>query len=251
MKMIEGVQSLAHELRLFGVHASAERRCQEATAENLHPTELIRLLLEDERDRRREITAKRLATRAKFRTGAVLEDWDFSAKRGFSKAKFKELALLNFYYKKQNLVVVGKTGLGKTHLSIAIGKRLCDEGVSTAFYSTNLFLEEAQAEKAAGRYLKLITRLKKIQVLIFDDFALRRYSHDEANILLELIEERYQKGINIISSQVSPRGWSDLFEDSVISEAICDRLVNPSEIVELDGDSYRKNIKTVEGKIVN
>jgi DNA replication protein DnaC len=192
------------------------------------------------------MTAKRLATRARFRTGAALEDWDFSAQRGITKAKFKELALLNFYYKKQNLIIAGKTGLGKTHLAIALGNRFCQEGVSTAFYSTNLLLEEVQAEKIAGRYLKFIHRLKRTQIIVFDDFALRRYSHDEANILLEILEERYQKGLNIITSQVSPQGWSDLFEDSVISEAICDRLVNPSEIIELKGSSYRKNIKTIE-----
>ena len=244
--MIESIHNLAHELRLFGIHGSAERRCQQAFAENLHPSELLRLVLEDERDRRKEMTAKRLATRAKFRTNAAMEDWDFSAKRNLTKAKFKELALLNFYYLKQNLIIVGKTGLGKTHLAISVGKKLCAEGISTAFYSTNLFLEEVQSEKAAGRYLKMIARLKKINVLIFDDFALRRYTHEEANVLLELLEERYQSGISIISSQVSPAGWRDLFDDSVISEAICDRLVNPSQIVELDGDSYRKNIKSID-----
>ena len=246
--MIETIQSLAHQMRLFGIHESADRRCQQASAENLHPTELLQLILEDERDRRKEMTAKRLATRARFRTNAAMEDWDFSARRNLTKAKFKDLALLNFYHLRQNLILVGKTGLGKTHLAISIGKKLCAEGISTAFYSTNLFFEEAQAEKVAGRYLKLIAKLKKIDVLIFDDFALRRYNHDEANVFLELLEERYQKGINIINSQVSPSGWRELFDDSVISEAICDRLVNPSQLVEIDGDSYRKNIKSVDAR---
>lgn len=243
---MESVKSIAHELRLFGIHGAAERRCQEAQAESLHPAEFLRLLLEDEKDRRRQIVAKRLTTRAKFRSSAQLEEWDFATKRGITKAKLKELTLLNFYHKKQNLILVGKTGLGKTHLSIAIGKRICEQGISTKFYSTNLLLEEAASEKAAGRYLKFIKNIKKIEVIILDDFALRRYSHDEANVLLEIIEERYQKGICIVSSQVSPQGWKNLFEDSVISEAIVDRLVNPSETITLDGQSYRKNLNSLE-----
>lgn len=249
--MIEYVQNLAYELRLHGIHAAAERRSQQALADSLHPLELIKLLLEDERDKRKEATSKRLTTRAKFRTNAELEEWDFSAKRSITKAKLKELAMLNFYHSKQNLLIIGKTGLGKTHLSISLGKKLCMNGITTAFYSTNLFLEEVQSEKVAGKYLKFINKLKKTDVLVFDDFALRRYTHDEANILLEILEERYQKGVLIISSQVSPAGWSNLFDDSVISEAICDRLVNPSQVIELDGDSYRKSFNNVADSILS
>lgn len=248
IKMYESVQSLAHELRLFGIHQSAERRCLEAQSESLHPAELLRLILEDERDRRKQMTAKRLSTRAKFRSGAQMEEWDYSYQRGISKAKMKELAIANFYYKKQNLIIVGKTGLGKTHLAIGIGNQLCKEGISVAFFSTNLFLDEAASEKAAGRYLKFLKRITKNEVLIFDDFALRTYGHDEANIFCEVLEERYQKGVNIITSQVAPEGWGTLFEDSVISEAIFDRLKNPAELVELKGDSYRKLLKELDGK---
>src|SRR5690606_20509231 len=152
-----------------------------------------------------------------------LEEWDASANRGISKAKLKELGLLNFYHKKQNLLITGKTGVGKTHLAIALGNRLCRDGASTAFYSTNLFFEEVAAEKAAGRYLRLVRKLSKVKIIVLDDFALRNYTHDEANVLLEMLEERYRKGIMIITSQVSPEGWKPLFEDPVIAEAITDR----------------------------
>jgi DNA replication protein DnaC len=75
-------------------------------------------------------------------------------------------------------------------LAIALGKRICDEGASTRFFSTNLFFEEASAEKTAGKYQPFIRNLAKTAVLILDDFALCNYTHDEANILLEVIEER-------------------------------------------------------------
>ena len=240
--MYQGIKELTHSMRLFGIHRAVDRRCEEALAAYLHPTELVRLILEDEKQARQEAVAKRLVSRAKFRSNLVLEEWNQTYDRGISKAKFKELAALNFFHKKQNLILLGSTGVGKTYLASSLGERLCHQGHTTSFYSVNLLFEEVAAEKAAGRYLKFIKKLKKVAVLILDDFALRNYSHDEANVFLEVLEERYQKGICIITSQVSPEGWKSLFEDPVIGEAITDRIINPSATVPLKGESYRKKL---------
>lgn len=88
-----------------------------------------------------------------------------------------------------------------------------------------------------------IARLKKVDVLILDDFGLRNYTHDEATMLIEILEERYGKGIAIITTQVDPEGWRSLFQDSVISDAIIDSLINPSDSVLLTGETYRKRRK--------
>ena len=231
---------MAHQLRLLGIHREVERRCQQALADSLHPAELVRLLLEDELQSRREATAKRLVSQAKFRNRNQLEEWDDTFDRGISKAKFKELALLNFFHRGQNLLILGKTGVGKTHLASSLGNRLCFEAATTKFYSTHLFLDEAMAEKVAGRYLHFVRRAAKMKAIILDDFGLRAYTHDEATILLEVLEERYGKGTLIVTSQVSPDGWRSLFEDPVIAEAIVDRMVNPSQVIDLQGISYRK-----------
>ena len=241
--MYEVIENISYDMRLFGIKAAAERRCQEALASGMHPSELVRLLLEDERDARRQAVAKRLASGAKFRNQCSLSDWDMTTDRGISKAKLKELALVNFFHKKQNLLIEGTTGVGKTHLAIALGKVICDDGNSTRFFSTNLFFEEVAAEKAAGRYLQFIRKIAKMAAIILDDFALRNYTHDEATILLEVLEERYGKGIVIVTSQVSPSGWKTLFEDPVIAEAIIDRLKNPSESIKLTGPTRRARVK--------
>ena len=238
--MYEGIQELCYEMRLHGMKSSAARRCQEALSTNMHPSELLRLLLEDERDSRQQAVSKRLETRAKFRRDCSIEEWDTTVDRGVSKQKLKELSLLNFFHKKQNLLIEGKTGVGKTHLAIALGKRICGLGASVRFFSTNLFFEEASAEKAAGKYLKFIRNLSKTSIIILDDFALRNFTHDEANILLELLEERYSKTNVIVTSQVSPLGWKKLFEDPVIAEAITNRLQNPSETIKITGPCMRE-----------
>lgn len=241
--MYSQIENLAYEMRLYGIKSSAERRCEEAIAQNYHPSDIVRLLLEDEKMSRKQAAAKRLISRAKFRNSCQLEEWDISHDRGISKAKLKELSTLNFYAKKENLIIVGKTGVGKTHLAIALGNRICEEADSTLFFSVNLLFEELQSEKIAGRYLKLIKKLTKTKALILDDFGLRNYTHEEATALLEVLEERYSKGVTIITSQVAPKGWINLFEDQVIAEAIIDRLCNPASILELNGESYRKKKK--------
>lgn len=152
------------------------------------------------------------------------------------------MARLDFYYKNENLILEGNAGVGKTHLTISLGNRLCLEGISTKFFSTNLLFEEVQAEKAAGRNLAFLRQLKRSKVLVLDDFALRNYTHDEANVLLEIIEDRYRNGIIFITSQVAAEGWKGIFEDPVIGEAITDRLVNPSDRIILTGGSYRKKL---------
>jgi DNA replication protein DnaC len=84
--------------------------------------------------------------------------------------------------------------------------------------------------------------MTKTETLLLDDFGLRNYTHDEANVLVDLLEDRYRKSITLVTSQVDPKGWKSLFEDPVIADAIVDRLVNPSVIIKLRGGSYRERI---------
>lgn len=239
---VDQTRLLAHQLRLFGVHAQLERRASEALANQMHPLEFLRLLLEDEVLARKDRTAKMLATRAGFRSTAQLEDWDGTYDRGIVKAKLKELASLAFFASNENLLLFGKTGEGKTHLAISLGRRLCAEGIQTIFAPVNHLFEEIAAAKAAGKYLQLVRQLNKAKALILDDFGLRSYTHEEATALVDLLEDRYQRGVVIVTSQVDSRGWPKLFEDPVVAEAIVDRLIHPSQRIVLKGGSYRERL---------
>lgn len=239
---IDQIKSLTHKLRLFGIHNAVESRYAELKSSNLDPLEMLHLLLEDESLQRRDALTQRLTTKAKFRSYADIEDWNGSFDRGISKPKIVELAKGSFCHNNENLILLGKTGEGKTHLAQAIGRRLCQEGIRVSFTSVNILFEEIQCQKIAGRYLIFIRNLNRSPVLILDDFGIRAYTHEEASILMDILEERYRKLSVIITSQVDPRGWLKLFEDPVIAEAIVDRLVNPSQKIILKGGSYREKI---------
>jgi len=246
--MLSQVKNLSHQMRLFGIHEACERRAQEASSQQLHPLEFLRLVLEDEALSRKDRTAKALITKAHFRFRADLEDWDLSFHKDLPKAKIKELSQLSFFHNLENLLILGKTGSGKTFLAIALGRRLCQEGHSTVFVPVNFLFEEIQAAKAAGRYLNYVKGLCKSKALILDDLGLRNYTHEEATSLMDILEERYQKAPLIVTSQVEPQGWMKLFEDPVIAEAIVDRLIHPSQKLTLKGErSYREKIKEKRG----
>lgn len=239
----EQLKKLSHELGLYGIHESFHRHADLAAHQSLHPNEFLKLVLEEEILFRRNKRAKTLLTKAKFRTSVDLEDWDNTYERGIPKAKFKELAHLVFYHKNENLILVGTTGHGKTHLAISLGRQLCKNNISTIFVPVNFLFEEAMAQRAAGKYISYIKKMTKTSVLLMDDFGLRNYTHEEANVLVDLLEDRYGKSVTIVTSQVDPKGWRGLFEDPVIADAIVDRLVHPSTIIELKGGSYRERIK--------
>ena len=256
--MNEQANNIANELKLFGIHQNLEARAAEAVASGLHPLEFLSLLLQDEKLFRKDRLSKSLAKRAKFRHQADIEDWDTSYDRGLTKAKIKELSLLSFQKNKQNLIVLGRTGEGKTQLAISIGRKACREGQSVAFLPVNVMFEEVLAARAAGRFLGYLHRLNQTQVLILDDFGLRGYSHEEANVLVELLEGRVKKGPIIVTSQVDPKGWHKLFEDPIISEAVVDRMINPSQRLQLKGGSYRERLNVLptgnslaENKVLN
>jgi DNA replication protein DnaC len=235
-------KQLAHQLRLFGIHAHLERRALEAESSGLHPCEFLALLLEDEAQYRKQMVAKRLKSRAGFGREAELEEWDQSFDRGLPKANLRELATLGFYEEKRNLILLGRTGEGKTHLAIAIGNRLCASGIPVAFHTTSLLFEEIAAARAAGKYLSLVEATAKVGALILDDFGLRTYTHAEATTLLDILESRTGKGVTIVTSQVAVQGWIKLVEDRVVAEALVDRLSKPSAEIVLKGGSYRDRL---------
>ena len=115
--MLDQVRNLSHQMRLFGIHQACERQAQVALAQQLHPLEFLRLVLEEELLARKDRTAKALVTKARFRFRADLEDLDLAFHKDLTQAKIKELSELSFLHNLENLLIVGKTGLGKTHLA--------------------------------------------------------------------------------------------------------------------------------------
>ncbi len=232
---------LLNELKFTGMKESLDYRITEAMQNNLAHTDFLTLLLEDEQLYRRTRRSEMLRKRAKFNIYASLDEFKASSKRGISKASVKQFKTMNFYHSKENLIFIGGTGAGKSFLAQAIGHEACSQCIETVFLSVNRLFKEVEVAEASGTYLNYLAKLGRAKILILDDLGLRNYSDSEANILYDILEERYQKASTIITSQVKPQGWKTLFEDEVIAEAIVDRLTACAHIVDVMGDSFRNN----------
>ncbi len=239
---MQQVKNLLNELKLYGMFHAIDSVANHASQESMSFSEAFLLILQEESQYRIAKKSMALQKKAAFRNNASLENWDGTFDRGLSRQQLRELAGLHFYNKKQNLILVGQTGVGKTQLSIALGRVACHNSIGVSFLSTNRFFEEYNVAQSTGKTIQWIKNLSKIPILILDDFALRHYTHQEATILLEVIEERFQKGSMIITSQIDPSGWNVLFDDPAMVDAILDRLQNPAQKIVLTGPSYRAQL---------
>ena len=236
--MIEADQLLT-DLQFYGMKESFQYRLGEVTQSNLSHQQFFTFLLEDEILYRRNKKTETLRKRAKFREIAHLEEFKVIATRGITKSLIQQFKTLFFIDGFQNLFFIGGTGAGKSFLAQAIGHECCASGYETLFIPVNRLFKEIDMAEAQGNYLSYLSRLSKVRLLILDDFGLRNYTHKEATIFYELLEDRYRKGSVIITSQVKPQGWETLFEDKVIAEAILDRLMASSQTIDVKGESFR------------
>jgi len=233
--------SLLDDLKFTGMKESLDYRLSEALQNNLAHTDFLQLLLVDEKSYRRKRKSEMLRKRAKFNLYASLDEFEPGSKRGITKASVKQFKSLGFYQNKENLIFIGGTGAGKSFLAQAIGNEACSQCVETMFISVNRLFKEIEVAEASGTYLNYLAKLGRCKILILDDLGLRNYSHVEANILYDILEERYQKASTIVTSQVKTQGWKTLFDDEVIAEAIVDRLTACAHTISVTGGSFRNN----------
>ena len=170
---------------------------------------------------------------------ALLEDLDYDPKRKLNKAQILSLASMDFIRSRQNIIINGKTGTGKTFLAEAFAIRAIQEGFSAYYIRTATLLEEINLSRIDGSYTNLIKRFARYKLLILDDFGISPITADDATNLFEIIEARNQMASTIITSQLPVKDWYGYLQNNTIADAILDRVVNSSHRVFIDGDSLR------------
>lgn len=228
------------ELKLYGMKESIDYRLIECAKAGFGYDDFLKLLVEDEQLHRSNAKAEKLRKKATFKDTVLLTDFDTDLKRGITKIMIKELQTLNFLRGFENIIFVGETGVGKSFLAQAIGHAACLAGKDSKFIPVNYLFEQYKAAERAGHVLQFLKRFSSYQLLILDDLGLRKFTHEEATLLYQIIEDRYQKGSTIITTQIKTPGLKDLFDDPVIAEAIVDRLVSNAHIIEIRDNNYRK-----------
>lgn len=233
------------KLRQMRLSAMADLHLQHVKNNKINestPDEYLALLAEHEWESRQNQKMARLIKQAGFRQKADIAGVDFSAPRNLDKNMFNRLATLDFMARKENIIITGASGVGKSYLAQAIGHHACVTGNKVIYTNTARLFTRFKLSKTDGTYIKELNRLQKVNLLIMDDFGLQAFDNLSREILMDIIDDRYNKMSTIVSSQIPVSVWYDIIGEGTIADAILDRIVNSSHRIDLKGESMRKGI---------
>lgn len=228
------------ELKLFGMQKYFAASLQTRGHEHMTADELLAFLIEAEYDYKRTKRINASFKNAKFRYPASIEEISFGKNRNLDKNTFIRLADCSFIEKKENILITGPAGVGKSYLASALGHQACVKGYRVRYFNMSKLFAMLKMSKADNSYLKEMARIEKQDVLILDDFGLHPFDSGTCGSLLEIIEDRHGKTSTIIASQVPVKNWHELLGEQTLADAILDRIIHTSNRIELQGDSMRK-----------
>jgi len=227
-------------MRLNGLAGGYLRQMSQVGIQDLSFEDRLAMLVEDEWMARLNRKQARLLREAKFRDTACLEDIDYSHPRKLDKSLVTRLATGTWLREHQNLIIAGPTGVGKTYLACALGNLACRLHYPVRYYRMPRLFSEIVLSRANGSYIDLLDSLRKIRLLILDDWGLAPMTETESREILDVIDDRVNTASTIIAGQISPQHWHQIISDPTVADAVIDRLIHNSHIMEIDGDSMRK-----------
>jgi DNA replication protein len=180
-----------------------------------------------------------LVRTAGFPYNKTFEDFDFTFQPSVDKEELLDLKNLRFINKKENILLIGSSGVGKTHLAISIGIECAKNRLSTYFITCYDLIQKLKKASLENRLLDKMKVYEKYSVLIIDEIGYLPIEVEEANLLFQLINKRYEKNSTIVTSNISFDKWGELFKDNTIASAMLDRLLHHSNIFNITGNSYR------------
>lgn len=229
------------ELKLSGMATALEHQQQQVTTfEGLSFTERLDMLIEKEQQLRMNRKQDRLIQQAKFKLSASVEHIEYGHKRNIKKDTVARLAQCDWIERKQNLLLTGPCGSGKTYLACAIGHAACLRDYRVRYYRlSRLFLELTQS-KADGTYSKLLKNLSRVDLLLLDDWGLEPLQPSHRHDLMEILDDRHGTSSTAVLSQLPADQWYEGIGDNTLADAILDRLMHNAHDIKLQGESMRK-----------
>lgn len=239
--MSDRVQALCEELSLGAVAADYVTLADEAAKKKRSFIEYLEQVLSAEAAVRAERSRQMLIKLATFPSVKTLDQFDFQAAGGVPKPRIDELAGLAFVERRENVILLGPSGTGKTHLAIGLGVRATERGFKVRFITAAdlvLQLEKARREDRFDQYLK--RAILGPRLLILDEIGYLPLKKEQADLFFQVVAKRYEQGSVILTSNLSFGDWQDTFDgNAALTSAMLDRLLHHAHVIQIRGDSYR------------
>ena len=242
------IKDMCGILKLSYIGNNYEEEITEAKQTNLEFEEFLTKILRQEMIQRKENGILKRIREAKFPYKKYLEDFDRKIYKKEFEAEFKELETLNFIDKKENIILIGTPGAGKTHYAIALGIKACMEGKSVLFASVpNLIIElkEAMSKSQLSIYKR---RFEKFDLVILDELGYVSFDKEGCEILFNLLSNRNDKGSIIITTNLTFDRWEEIFKDAMLTGAMVDRLAYKAHILDISRDVSHRYEETASWK---
>jgi DNA replication protein DnaC len=233
---------LAHhlkQLKLPTVLREHEKVAREAARDGLdHVRYLLRLVELELIDRERRVIERRIRD-ARFPAVKNFDTFDFAAIPSLNKMLTLELARCEYVARRENVIALGNSGTGKTHVALALGLAACQRGFSTLFLTAHALSSQLMEARDEKRLLKLQAQLQNVKLLIVDELGYVPLSQVGAELLFEVFSQRYERGSTIVTSNLPFEEWPSVFRSDRLTGALLDRLTHHVHILEMNGESYR------------
>jgi len=204
------------------------------------PTYLLRLCEQELIDRERRLIERRIRT-ARFPTVKSLDSFDFTAIPSLNKVRVAELARCEYITRRDNIIALGNSGTGKTHIALGLGLAACQKGLSVGFTTAAALVHELMEARDEKRLRRLQKQLAAYRLLIIDELGFVPLSKVGAELLFEVFSQRYEQGSVLVTSNLPFDEWPEVFGSERLTGALLDRLTHHVHILEMNGDSYRLN----------
>ena len=243
---------LAHhlkQLKLPTVLREYDKVARECARDGVdHPRYLLRLLELELIDRERRVVERRIR-QARFPTPKSLDTFDFTTIPSLNKMLVLELARCEYILRRENIIALGNSGTGKTHVALALGLAACQKGFTVAFMTAASLVHQLMEARDEKRLLKLQRELQAVKLLIIDELGYVPLSSTGAELLFEVFSQRYERGSTIVTSNLPFEEWTSVFGSERLTGALLDRLTHHVHILSLNGDSYRLEQSTRRRRI--
>ncbi len=240
MNLPPELKKIFKRLKLSQMLATLPERLAYARKEKLDYTDFLQLVLGDEVERRDQRRVEIRLREAGFEEACTLESFDWSAQIRLDKTRLMDLFGLHFIERHENVIFTGPVGVGKTFLASSVGHAACRAGYRVLFTRGDALLKDLTRSRADNSFEREMRRFLTPDLLVVDDFALRKLSSQASSDFYDLVIERHQRSSSILTSNRAVEEWLAVFDEPLLGQSALDRFCHRAHQFIIDGESYRK-----------